>query len=102
MSKIAIIGDRDTIWPFKAFGFYLDPLRHINEAKGALEELLKKDYSIIFVTEEVFKECREEIQKVQTEPLPAIIILPNIQGSQDIGKIELQQAIRTAIGSDIL
>ncbi len=102
MSDIAILGDKDTIWPFKAFGFDLFPIVKLDNAETALEDAIKKRYKIIFVTEDLYKRFRELIIEAQLEPLPAILAIPNIRGSQGIGKKELQHAIRTAIGSDII
>ncbi|UCE05896.1 MAG: hypothetical protein JSW07_20275 [bacterium] len=102
MSDIAILGDKDTIWPFKAFGFDLFPIVKLDNAEAVLEDTIKKRYKIIFVTEDLYKKFRDQIIEAQLEPLPAIMVIPNIKGSQDIGKKELRQAIRTAIGSDII
>lgn len=102
MSKIAMIGDRDSIWPFRAFGVSLYFLRNIDEAKDVLRRALTKDHAIIFVTEEVFKACREEINKVQDRPTPAITVLPNLRGSQGVGMEEIKEAVRKAIGAEIL
>jgi len=101
MFNIAIIGDKDTIWPFKAFGFAVYPLKDINDANEMLKGMLNKNYSIIFVTEDLFKQCEQQIQEIQSLPLPAIVILPNNQGSQGIGQGRLQQILRRAVGSEI-
>jgi len=102
MSKIAMIGDRDSIWPFKAFGVSLYLLKSMDEAKEALKRALSQDHAIIFVTEEVFKACREEIYEVQDRPTPAITILPSLRGSQGLGMEEIKEAVRKAIGAEIL
>ncbi|MFH1096147.1 MAG: V-type ATP synthase subunit F [Candidatus Desantisbacteria bacterium] len=101
MSNIAIIGDKDTIWPFKAFGFVIYSIKDIKDANEILKGILNKNYSIIFVTEDVFKQCEQQIQEIQSLPLPAIVILPNNQGSQGIGRNRLQQILRKAVGSEI-
>lgn len=101
MSNIAIIGDKDTIWPFKAFGFITYPMKDILDANNTLKDMLHKEYSIIFVTEDVFAQCECQIQEIQSLPLPAIVILPNNQGSQGIGRKRLQQILRKAVGSEI-
>ncbi|MBI4753017.1 V-type ATP synthase subunit F [Candidatus Desantisbacteria bacterium] len=101
MSNIAIIGDKDTIWPFKAFGFATYSIKDIKNANEILKNTLDKEYSIIFVTEDVFRQCEQQIQEIQSLPVSAIVILPNNQGSQGIGQGRLQQILRKAVGSEI-
>ena len=100
--KIAIMGDKDTIWPFKAVGFSIYAIKDIKDANEVFKQILGKEYAIIFVTEDVFKQCEQQIQEIHALPLPAVVTLPNNQGSQGIGRKRLQQILRKAIGSEII
>ncbi|MBU0701400.1 V-type ATP synthase subunit F [bacterium] len=102
MSKIAIIGDKDTIWPFKAVGFIVYTIKDIKDANEVFKGMLGKEYAIIFVTEDVFRQCEQQIQEIRALPLPAVVVLPNNHGSQGIGRKQLQQILRKAVGSEIV
>ncbi len=101
MSKIAMVGDRDSIWAFKAFRLSLYFVKD-GEEKEVLARALTGNYSIIFVTEGVFRACREQIDEIRDKTLPSITVLPNLRGSQGLGTEEIKRAVRKAVGADIL
>ena len=102
MAKIGVIGDRDSVLLFKAVGldvFFEDDGAHANRT---LHRLAREGYAAVFVTEKLFPACAETIAEFQGQPYPAIVPIPDNQGSQGIGEKMLRQNVEKAVGMDIL
>ncbi len=101
MYKIAVIGKKDSVLGFKAVGldvFFTDHL----VLSDLIDDLAKKQYAIIYVTEEVFEKIRDSIADYHDEIIPAIIPIPSNKGSKGIGMKNIKDAAEKAIGADIL
>lgn len=79
-SKIAVMGDEDTVVGFK-FGGIKDGyiITNKEEAKKTFENLIKEK-DIIIITENIADKLRSEINKISEEPLPIIIEIPDKTG----------------------
>lgn len=102
MYKIGVVGDRDSILGFKLLGLSVFPIRKSKEAGLLINRLAKEDYAVIFVTESIAKEIGETIDRYKTVPFPAIIPIPNNQGSIGLGMQGIKDNVEKAIGVDIL
>jgi V/A-type H+-transporting ATPase subunit F len=102
MSRIAFIGDRDSVWGFRAFGVTVWPVSTPDEARAALTEAAGGGYGVIFVTEDVYEACPDEIAKHRDRALPAVIVLPGVTGSRGLAATEIHEAVSAAVGADIL
>lgn len=102
MSRIAFIGDRDSVWGFAAFGVSARPVVGPEEAAEALREVVRQGYSIVFVTEDVYEACSEEIARYRDQAFPTVTVLPNAVGSRGLAATEIHQAVSAAVGADIL
>ena len=49
MHKIGVVGDKDTILPFKALGLCVYPVITKEEARHSIDEMAKNNFGIIFV-----------------------------------------------------
>ena len=90
MHKIGVVGDKDSILAFKALGVDVYPVVSKEEARR-----------IIFVTEPVAALVEETVERYNRELLPAIILIPNNQGSSGIGIQKINDYVEKAIGSNI-
>lgn len=99
--SIAVVGDRDSILPFKMIGFDIFPSRTGTEARSIMDRLAKNGYGIIYVTEQVAKDIPETIQHYKQQTIPAVILIPNVKGSLDIGKQMIQENVEKAIGCEL-
>ena len=102
MAKIGVIGDRDSVLLFKAVGldvFFEDDGAHANRT---LHRLAREGYAAVFVTEKLFPACAETIAEFQGQPYPAIVPIPDNQGSRGLGEKMLRQNVEKAVGMDIL
>lgn len=102
MSKVGIIGDKDSIMGFLALGIDIFPAYTPEDIKKLIHQLVEKEYAIIYITEEASLEAGESIAKYKDLELPAIIVIPGIGGSMGLGMNEVRESAKRAIGADIL
>ena len=100
--KIAAIGERDLILPLKAVGVDIFPTGSPQEASSIARKLAKEDYSIIMVTEDLAASMHEVMIAYQGQPVPTILPIPSIAGSAGFAMSRLRNAIKKAVGTDIL
>ena len=102
MYKIALMGNRDTIIGFKLLGVSLFPVNKKEEAEEILNKLVKEEYAVIFVTEEIGCQIIEEIEILQKTSFTSITIIPSKSEKKYLGLKILRNNIEKAIGTDIL
>ncbi len=100
MSKVGIIGDKDSVMGFLALGIDIFPAYTAEEIKKKIHQLA--DYAIIYITEEASLKAGESLAKYKDMELPAIIVIPGIGGSLGLGMNEVRESAKRAIGADIL
>lgn len=102
MSKVGIIGDKDTVMGFLALGIDIFPAYSAEEIKKTIHKLAEKEYAIIYITEEASLKAKESLAKYKDMELPTIIVIPGIGGSMGLGMNEVRESAKRAIGADIL
>lgn len=102
MSKVGIIGDKDSIMGFLALGIDIFPAYTAEDIKKTIHKLAEKEYAILYITEEASLKAQESIAKYKDMELPAIIVIPGIDGSMGLGMNEVRESAKRAIGADIL
>jgi V/A-type H+/Na+-transporting ATPase subunit F len=102
MSKVGIVGDKDSILGFLALGIDIFPAYNADEVKKTIHKLAEKDYAIIYITEQASLMAKESIAKYKDFELPAIIVIPGVGGSMGLGMNEVRESAKRAIGADIL
>lgn len=102
MYKIAVMGDRDSIYGFAAVGLEPFPIEDVDAAKAKLRELAEGNYAVIYITEKLANELEHEIQHYASSPLPAIILIPGVSGNTGKGLLAVKQSVEKAVGSDII
>ena len=100
--KIAVVGDKDSILPFKSLGFNVYPCQDAQTARRMIDELSEEEVGIICVTEAIASPIPETIRRYDAEISPAIILIPNHKGSLGIGKSRIQENVEKAVGQNIL
>lgn len=100
--KVAVVGNRDAILPFRMIGFSIFPVTDAQEAKTKLRELAKDNFGIIYLTEDFAQEIPEVIQFYDTVVTPAVILIPTHRGQLGIGAQRIQDNVEKAVGMNIL
>src|SRR5690554_6707965 len=108
MSKIAVIGDRDSILGFKTIGLDIFPVSDLDNeqeqdrAARMIHRLAQEGYVVIFITEAAASYVEETIERYKTVPFPAIILIPSNRGSTGLGIQGIKDSVEKAVGADIL
>ena len=102
MLKVAVMGDYDSIYGFSAFGLDIYAVDKKHEAAQLLKKLADGTYPIIYITESLAEEIKEEIEKYKEMVTPAVILIPGISGNTGAGVQGVKDSVEQAIGSDIV
>lgn len=103
-AKIGVVGDRDSILCFKAFGMDIFTASEAEpeESRKLVDRLAREAYGIIFVTEQIAQTISETIDRYNRIMLPAIILIPGIKGTLGIGSGRIRDNVEKAVGINIL
>lgn len=102
MYKIAVVGDKDSIYGFASLGLSIYPCDDGESASRTVRELAKGGFGVIYVTEELFELIPDEVEYYSDKPLPAIIPIPGVKGNTGIGMKNVSLSVEKAVGSDII
>lgn len=102
MYKIAVMGDRDSIYGFASVGLDIYPLDEDVGAGRQLKTLVENDYAIIYMTEALYEQLGKEIAALSESALPAIIPIPGVSGNTGVGITQVKKSVEKAVGSDII
>ncbi len=100
--KIAVIGDRDSVMLWGVLGFETVFATHQRDIEAAVHRLAKEGAAVIYMTEQAMETASEAVDRYKTQPFPAIIPIPNRDGSLGIGMKRINDNVEKAIGADIL
>ena len=102
MPEIAMIGDKDSILGFKSLGVAIFPVNTTEECITALKEVIKQDYKVAFITEQMAPEPNEIVELLSGRTFPVVTMIPSNRGSTGMALQRLQTLVRKAAGADIL
>ncbi len=102
MYKVAVLGDRDSIYGFAALGLDTYPAQNREEAAKILKTLADGEYAVIYITESMQAELESEIDRYIGQYLPAIIPIPGVSGNTGMGMRNVKKSVERAVGSDII
>ena len=102
MYRVAILGDRDSIYGFAAIGLDTFPVEDATEAAKKLKELADGRYAVIYITESLQAQLETEIDNYVSLQLPAIIPIPGVSDNTGMGMRNVKKSVERAVGSDII
>lgn len=102
MYRIAVLGDKDSVYGFSALGLSVFPVNDSENAAGLLKKLAGDNYAVIYITEALAASISDEIEKYSEMPLPAIILIPGVSGNTGRGIMSVKKSVEQAVGSDII
>ncbi|MBE6906488.1 MAG: V-type ATP synthase subunit F [Ruminococcaceae bacterium] len=102
MYKVAVMGDRDSIYGFAALGLDTFPVTEQAEAAKQLRQIAESEYAVIYITEALAAALETEIDRYRAERLPAIIPIPGVSGNTGMGIRNVKKSVEQAVGSDII
>ena len=103
MPNVAVVGDRDSIWGFRALGMEIHAVTNHDEALAALRGLCTPEYGAIFITENYARQLGEELDALEEfiTLYPSIVIIPSHHGSKGLGMQKVKSVVEKALGFDI-
>ncbi len=83
MYKIGVIGDKDSVLCFMAFGMDVYPAAQSDseENRKIVDRLAREGYGLIFITEQIADTIRETIERYNRQLTPSIVLIPSNSGS---------------------
>ena len=102
MYRMAVLGDKDSIYGYAALGMEVCPVTDDAEAAHRLRELAEGDYAVVYVTEALAERIPGEIARYREQMLPAVILIPGVYGNTGAGIGNVKKSVEQAVGSDIL
>lgn len=102
MYKVAVIGDRDSIYGFAALGLDTFPVSEPVEAAKKFREIANGQYAVIYITEALASTLANEVDHFRFSRLPAIIPIPGVSGNTGMGLKNVKRSVEQAVGSDII
>ncbi len=101
-SKVAVIGDKDSVLAFKAVGVEVYDCLDAESARKLVKQLTDNQYAVIFITEPLAQSIPDTIAKAKAKAYPAIVPIPTAEGSNGYGMNGIKKDVEKAIGTDIL
>ncbi|MCH4153787.1 MAG: V-type ATP synthase subunit F [Saccharofermentans sp.] len=102
MSKVAVIGDYDSIYGFAAIGLATFPVVSSEAASKCLRQISENGYDIIFITENYYALLGRDVERYQETMTPAVLPIPGVVGNNGSGVLNVKSNVKRAVGSDIL
>lgn len=102
MYKVGVLGDKDSILGFKALGIEVFPVVKVAEAEIMLEKLMRENFAIIFITEQIASKIINIIDKHKDKKHPVLVPIPGIGGTLGLGMQRVKESVERAVGADIL
>lgn len=101
-NRMAAIGDRDSIMLWRALGLETVFAEDALSIARAIDRLAKEEVAVIYITEQAAEKVPDTIQRYLTKSFPAIIPIPNREGTTGYGMSGIKRNVDKAIGADIL
>ncbi len=102
MYRIAVIGDRDSIYGFATLGLDVYPVSNAEEGAEKFKKIASDNYAVIYITEALQAQIEQEVGKYHNEKLPAVIAIPGVYGNTGDGILNVKKLVEQAVGSDII
>ncbi len=104
MRKIGVIGDKDSVLCFKAFGLsvYCADINEPESSRKMVDKWAREDYGVIFITEPIAETIEATIDRYNRDLTPAIILIPASTGSKGLALSRISRNVEKAVGINIL
>ena len=102
MYKIGVIGDKDSVMGFLALGLTVFETSDAAQTAQIIRRAAAQGYAALYITEQAAVDVMDVIDEYKDSELPAIILIPGLQGSLGIGMAGVKKSVERAVGVDIL
>ena len=102
MHRIAVVGEKDSIYGFAALGLEIFSVKNSHEAKSTVKRLINENVAIVYLTESIIADIYHELAELTADSFVSAIPIPGLLGETKIGVESLKKAVIKAVGTDIL
>lgn len=103
MYKVAVLGDRDSIYGYASAGLDIFPINGEQNTLRLIRKLALQKYAVFYLTESLYEEIEEQLaEEYDGLAIPAFIPIPGIIGNTGVGKDRVIKSVERAIGTDIV
>ena len=100
--KIAVVGNRDAILPFRLIGFQTYPVTSRKKRSIPCENSVGENFGIIYLTEDIAQAIPDTVAFYDQQLTPALILIPTHRGTTGLGQQRIRDNVEKAVGQDIL
>lgn len=102
MHKIAVMGDKESVYGFASLGIEVFPVNDPKEGTKLLRKMSEDGYAVVYITEKLASLIQNEIDKYTLCVTPAIILIPGVNGNTGEGMRNVSRCVEKAVGTDVL
>jgi len=103
LSKVFVLGVRETIFPFGAVGIVLKPVSTAEEFYRVWNELKAEEEPFLaFLTPDAYALGKKAVEEERMKGKNTIIVLPFAVGDSEPGLEEMRYQLARAIGADLI
>ena len=102
MHRIAVVGEKDSIYGFAALGLEVFSVKDTQEAKVVVKRLINDNVAVIYLTESIIADIYDDLLRIAGDKLVSIIPIPSLLSDTKIGMESLRKSVVKAVGTDIL
>lgn len=102
MYKIAVMGERDSVYGFAAVGLEVHAVQPGENIVRRVKALAESGCAVIYMTEQLFSAAGADLDIFNAQPLLAIIPIPGAGGGTGLGMARVKKSVEKAVGSDII
>lgn len=100
--RIAVVGDRDLVLPFRALGMRVFSPRDTAEARSIMKTIRKEDYAVCLVEQRLLEPLKEEREIIGREFCPVVVGFSDYRDVADYLEEAMRDMAVKATGSDSL
>ena len=102
-SKIAVIGDIDSVLAFKAVGVEVFDATTAEQAQSLIKKLTQSgQYAVLLIAEGLAELIPETLAKAKLQAYPAVVPIPTTERPSGFGLSGIKSDVEKAIGVDII
>ena len=101
MYKIAVVGEEEAVLGFRSLGADIFALGGPEQGEKILAALKRGKYGVVFLTEQAAEALPELVKAFEDQPLPAVAIIPRIEGSLGLARC-IRKIVERAVIAEIL
>ena len=103
MHKIKIIAPKYIVAPLQLLGLETYPADSEAEAAQALNKAVKKkEPALIFLSERLAVDLKEEVARLNRKPELNIVMIPDNRGNIGLASSRIKELVKNSIGADII